>query len=135
MKKFSILLFVLLVFNSCGGDSFDAEVEKNKIFDVHDEVMPKIGEVMNLKKKVLEKADGLEGEPANELRDLAAELDNASEAMMSWMRDWSKNSSQYMEMKNGAEAQKKYLAAEMKRVEEVKEAINGSIAKAKEALK
>ncbi|NVK86364.1 MAG: hypothetical protein HWE21_18695 [Cytophagia bacterium] len=135
MKKLSILLFVLLAFNSCGGDSFDAEVEKNKIFDVHDEVMPKIGEVMNLKKKVLEKADGLEGEPANELRDLAAELDNASEAMMSWMRDWSKNSSQYMEMKNGAEAQKKYLAAEMKRVEEVKEAINGSIAKAKEALK
>lgn len=135
MKKLSILLFVLLAFSSCGGDSFNAEVEKNKIFDVHDEVMPKIGEVINLKKQVLEKAEGLQDTEASELKTLAEELDNASEAMMSWMRDWSKNSGQYMEMKNGAEAQKGYLAAEMKRVEEVKEAINSSLAKAKEALK
>lgn len=135
MKKLSILLFVLFAITSCGGDSFNAEAEKNKIFDVHDEVMPKIGEVMNLKKQVLAKAGEAEEEQASALRDLANELDNASESMMSWMRDWSKNSSQYMEMKNGAEAQKNYLSAEMKRVEEVKEAINGSIAKAKEALK
>lgn len=135
MKKLSLLLlFVLGLFVSCGS-SFDAEVEKNKIFDIHDEVMPKMGELMSLKRKVIEKASEVNAENASELQNIAQELDEASEGMMSWMRDWSKNSQQYMEMKNGTEAQKEYLAAEMERVIDVKEAINTSMAKAKEALK
>jgi hypothetical protein len=134
MKKLSLLLFVLALFVSCGS-GFDAEVEKNKIFDIHDEVMPKMGELMSLKRKVIEKASEVNAENASELQNIAQELDEASEGMMSWMRDWSKNSQQYMEMKNGTEAQKEYLAAEMERVIDVKEAINTSMAKAKEALK
>ncbi|KYG77642.1 hypothetical protein AWW68_02390 [Roseivirga spongicola] len=134
MKKLSLLLFVLTLFVSCGS-GFDAEAEKNKIFDIHDEVMPKMGELMSLKRKVIEKASEVNAENASELQNIAQELDEASEGMMSWMRDWSKNSQQYMEMKNGTEAQKEYLAAEMERVIDVKEAINTSMAKAKEALK
>jgi hypothetical protein len=135
MKKLSLLLlFVLALFVLCGS-SFDAEVEKNKIFDIHDEVMPKMGELMSLKRKVIEKASEANAENASELQNIAQELDEASEGMMSWMRDWSKNSQQYMEMKNGTEAQKEYLAAEMERIIDVKEAINTSMAKAKEALK
>ena len=135
MKKLSFLFFVLVFISSCGGNGFDAEAEKNKIFDVHDEVMPKMGELMNLKRKVMEKAGEMESEQTNELRDLAKELDDASESMMSWMRDWSKNSAEYLNMKNGAEEQKAYLANEMKKVEEVKKSINDALAKAKAALK
>lgn len=134
MKKLSFLFIVLLTISSCGG-GFDANEEKNKIFDVHDEVMPKMGEVMNLRKKVLEKASTMEEAKANELRDLAKELNDASNQMMTWMRDWSKNSGQYMEMQNGADAQKTYLAGEMEKVQEVKKAINESLERAKAALK
>ena len=83
----------------------------------------------------MEKAGEMESEQTNELRDLAKELDDASESMMSWMRDWSKNSAEYLNMKNGAEEQKAYLANEMKKVEEVKKSINDALAKAKAALK
>lgn len=134
MKKLSFLFLVLVLVSSCG-NGYDAEAEKNKIFDVHDEVMPKMGELMNLKRKVTEKADALEEEQANELRELANELDDASESMMSWMRDWSKNSAEYLNMKNGADEQKTYLAGEMKKVEEVKKSINEALSKAKAALK
>jgi len=134
MKKLSFLFLILVFVSSCG-ESFVATAEKNKIFDVHDEVMPKMSDLMSLKRKVLEKAGELEGEQANELRDLAKNLDDASESMMVWMREWSKNSAEYLKMKNGAEEQKAYLADEMKKVEEVKKSINDALAKAKEALK
>ena len=135
MKKLFPLLFAIILLSSCGGDGFNAEVERNKIFDIHDEVMPKISEVMALKKQVEEKAKTLSEAEADALYDLGKELDEARNGMMSWMRDWSSKSGQYMEMKNGAEEQKAYLAAEMEKVRSVKEAINGSIQKAKAALK
>lgn len=137
MKKVYFLAVLSLLIWSCGG-GFNPEAEKNKILDVHDEVMPKIGEVMNLKKKVLDKVGTLsddQPEMAQELRTLAKELDDANSGMMSWMRDWSKNSSEYLNMKAGTDEQVAYLTEEMKRVTEVKEAINSSIQKAKEALK
>lgn len=137
MKRVYILAVISLMLWSCGG-GYNPEVEKNKILDVHDEVMPKIGEVMNLKKKVLDKVGTLseeQTEMAQELRALAKELDDANSGMMSWMRDWSKNSSEYLNMKAGADEQVTYLSEEMKRVTEVKDAINSSIQKAKEALK
>ena len=137
MKKVYILAVLSLILWSCGG-GYNPEVEKNKILNVHDEVMPKIGEVMNLKKKVLDKAGTLSEEEASlaqELRALAQELDDANSGMMSWMRDWSKNSNEYLNMKAGEEAQVDYLTNEMKKVSDVKEAINSAIARANEALK
>ena len=135
MKKLLFLFLTLTIVLSCGGDGFDAEAERDKIFAVHDEVMPKIGEVMNLRREVQKKASELNEEEADDLRDLAKELDEANTLMMVWMREWSEKSAEYMAMKNGAEEQKAYLADEMKKVQEVKEAIDNSIAKAKEALK
>lgn len=133
MKKLIPIFLLILTVAACGGDSFDAEAEKNKVLDVQDEVMPKIGEVMNLKKKVLKKADSMEDESADALRDLAQRLDDANSSMMTWMRDWSGSYSKIMES-DDIEAQKAWFAEEMEKVQEVKEKINNSIEEAKKEL-
>lgn len=139
MKKFLGLMLIAISTFSCG-DSFDAKVEEGKILDVHDEVMPKLGEVMSLKRKVLAKAteieaDKPEAEILKELRDLAGELDVAREGMMKWMNDWAKSKEPHVKGTSSKEAQIAFFAAEMERVTKVKEDINSSIAAAKEILK
>ena len=139
MKKLLGILAVLLITFSCG-DGFDREAEVDKILDLHDEVMPKIGEVMNLRKKVLAKATDLESgdgtnEQINALRDLAQDLDNAQKGMMQWMNDWAKKSNPHVKGTSTLEEQKAFFADEVVRVTKVKDDINNSIAEAKEALK
>ena len=133
MKKLFSILTLILFITACGGNSFDADAEMNKILDVHDEVMPKIGEVMNMKKKALEKAGTMEEEAAAELRDLAQRLEEANSSMMSWMREWSGNYTKIMESED-LEAQKEWFAKEMEKVQEVKEKINSSLEEAKKEL-
>ena len=53
MKKIFALLVLVLSVASCGG--FDTQAKVDEVLDIHDEVMPKMGELMNLKRKVLEK--------------------------------------------------------------------------------
>jgi len=137
MKKVFALLLVALFTVSCGG-GFDREAARDKVIDVHDEVMPKLDEVMNLKKQVLAKAtevSATESKTADELRDLAAELESARKGMMTWMNDWSKTSTVHVKGESAEEEQKAYFAAEMERVTKVKEDINSSIAAAKKVLK
>lgn len=104
-----------------------------QILNIHDEVMPKIGEVMNLKKKLIGKADSMEGESAEALRDLANRLEDANSSMMSWMREWSGQYTKVMESTD-LEAQKEWFTKEMEKVQEVKEKINGSLEQAKKEL-
>ncbi len=139
MKKFLGLALITIFTFSCGG-GFDAKVEETKILDVHDEVMPKLGEVMNLRKKVLAKATELQSsnpqsEDLADLRELATELDEAREGMMTWMNDWSKSAKPHVNGETSEEAQKAFFEAEMERVTKVKDDINSSIASAKEVLK
>ncbi|MFY0593492.1 hypothetical protein [Roseivirga sp.] len=135
MKKFLSIVFVALITVSCGG-GYDRMAERDKIIDVHDEVMPKLGEVMNLRKQVLAKSQEANDEAAAaDLRDLAAELEAARKGMMTWMNDWSKTSKEHVNGVTSEEAQKSYFAAEMKRITKVKEDINSAITSAKEVLK
>lgn len=140
MKKvFGLLLIALFTF-SCGGDGYDREAEKDKVIDVHDEVMPKLGLVMNLRKQVLAKATALstdnpESEAVSSLEDLAAELDVARKGMMTWMNDWSKSSKPHVNGESTEEQQKAYFSAEMERVTKVKDDINSAIASANKVLK
>lgn len=133
MKKVLSLLFILLVVVSCGG--FDTKAKVDEVLDIHDEVMPKMGEVMNLKRKVLEKAQAeSDSIKVNELRSLAKDLDQASEEMMVWMREWSKNSQPHVNEESDLEDRKAFFAKEMEKVTKVKEDINNSIAAAKKEL-
>lgn len=139
MKKFLGLMLIAIFTYSCGG-GFDAKVEENKVLDIHDEVMPKIGEVMSLRRQVLAKVSEIESQnPQNEtlkdLRDLAAELESANDGMMSWMNDWSKSKKPHVNGTSSEEEQIAFFKAEMERVTKVKEDINTSMAKAKKVLK
>lgn len=131
---------MLVFFTLSCGSSFNPKVEEGKILDVHDEVMPKLGEVMNLRRKILDKATEMESDnPQNEsltdLRDLAAELDAARKGMMNWMNDWAKTKTPHVSGESTKDEQKAFFAAEMERVTKVKDDINSSIAAAKDVLK
>jgi C4-type Zn-finger protein len=131
MKKTLALLTLFLVFACVKKDNGEALV--NEVLNIHDEVMPKIGEVMSLRKKVLDKVEGSTN--PDELRDIALSLEEAQQGMMLWMNDWSKNSAPFIKNEATEEEKMNYLNAEKERVTKVKEDINNSIAKAKEALK
>jgi hypothetical protein len=75
-------------------------IETNKemrvqIIGVHDEVMPKMGELMSLQKKALAQADSLYAQDSTataqieSMRSLAGQLDQAYEGMFVWMRQYS----------------------------------------------
>lgn len=130
MKRILYILSVFLIFACAKNDNSEALV--NEVLNVHDEVMPKIGEVMSLKKKVLDKVSD-SGNP-DELRDIALSLEQAQQGMMTWMNDWSKNSEPFVKNQKSHEEKMDYLNSEMERVTKVKDDINSSIKRAKEAL-
>ncbi len=133
MKRALSLLVILLFVFACAKKEDKFETLKTEVFAIHDEVMPKLGELMSLRKKVLEKADG--SQSPDDLRDIALGLGNAQEDMMKWMNDWNVNSTPHVNNESTEEEKMTFINAEMERVKKVKEEINSSIAAAKEALK
>lgn len=131
MKRILALLpFLFFVVACSSGESTQEKV--NKIFEVHDEAMPKIGEVMSLKKRVEAKAG--ESENAEELNHLATELENAQQNMMNWMHEWSAESGPYVNEEASKEEAAKFFKSQMEKVTKVRDDINSSIAKANKAL-
>ena len=98
MKLFSnslILIFSMLVL-ACANPLIETNKEmRAQIIGVHDEVMPKIGELMSLEKKALAQADSLYAQDSTataqieSMRSLAGQLDQAYEGMFVWMRQYS----------------------------------------------
>tara|TARA_A100000171_G_C2129695_1_gene145881 strand:+ start:475 stop:882 length:408 start_codon:yes stop_codon:yes gene_type:complete len=130
-RAFSLFVIILFVF-ACEKKEDKFDTLKTEVFAIHDEVMPKMGELMSLKKKVLDKVEGSAN--PDELRDIALSLEKAQEGMMSWMNDWSKNSTPHVNNESTEEEKMTFINAEIVRVKKVKEDINSSIAAAKKAL-
>ena len=98
MKLFSYSLILLLSFLvlACANPLIETNKEmRAQIIRVHDEVMPKIGELMSLEKKALAQADSLFAQDSTAtseiegMRTLAAQLNQAHEGMFVWMRQYS----------------------------------------------
>ena len=137
MKKISMLL--LFAAMACGGEKAAQEAMKNAVLDVHDEVMPKMGQLMKLKKQLLSKANKIaENDTTDkritELSSLANELESAHQGMMTWMHQWSENADPYTNGTAPSEEITAFYKAEQKKVNQVKADINGSIEKAQKAL-
>ena len=133
MKKLLIPLILLLSVLAC--DSYNTQEQVDKVLNVHDEVMPKIGEVMTLKKQLLDKAKDLtDSLQVNQLTNLAQSLENAHEGMMVWMREWSQNAQPHINEESDIEERKAFFEKEMEKVMRVKADINQSIAQAQEAI-
>ncbi|MFC5625133.1 hypothetical protein [Algoriphagus winogradskyi] len=135
------ILFLILssffVINACGpkGPS-ENELLREEVIAVHDEVMPKMGQLKSLERKALEKVEELESESSEdssriqEYKALAYDLNHAHEAMFIWMRQY--------EPKDGDQSPeeiKKYLEAQMELVTEVNVEMKEALAKADELLK
>ena len=139
MKLFSsflILLFSMLVLD-CANPLIEANKEmRAQIIGVHDEVMPKIGQLMSLEKKALAQADSLFAQDSTAsteieaMRSLAGQLNQAHEGMFVWMRQYSLE-----EEGKTPEEIKTYLDEQLVKVNQVNADIKAAMEQAASKLK
>ncbi|AEL23791.1 hypothetical protein [Cyclobacterium marinum] len=132
-----LLLFLLCVsVFSCSPKKSQNDLLKEKVIQVHDEVMPKIGELKTSQKKLNEMAENLEqsdeledAEKATELKAVAADCGNAYDEMFVWMRQFDPNLEDMSE-----EQAKTYLEEQLEKVGEVKKDILQALEKSQKLL-
>jgi hypothetical protein len=142
MKYFvssGFVLFVILLLSSCAKSSEHKEHEDDmtkddpnqalydQVMAVHNEVMPKTGEIYQLKKELKDKIL-VEPGRSKDFEQAIAELDSADHSMMDWMHKFNEPDSVTQEVA------REYLENEMVKINQVKELINTSIQKAKDQL-
>ncbi len=139
MKFFAsvLILFLSFLVLSCANPLIEANKEmRAQLIGVHDEVMPKMGELMSLQKKALAQADGLYAQDSTataqieSMRSLAAQLDQAYEGMFVWMRQYSVD-----EEGKTPEEIKTYLDDQLLKVNQVNADIKAALDKAAIQLK
>lgn len=139
MKLFSQSLILLLSFLvlACANPLIEANKEmRAQIIGVHDEVMPKIGELMSLEKKALAQADSLFAQDSTAstdieaMRSLAGQLNQAHEGMFVWMRQYSLE-----EEGKTPEEIKTYLDEQLVKVNQVNADIQAAMEQAASKLK
>jgi uncharacterized membrane protein len=128
MKTVPIVTLILIIVSifSCGPQKSENELLEEKVIQVHDEVMPRIGNLKSQKNKLEKKAESLEESAVsddyqkqiNELRSAAADCDHAYDEMFVWMRQFKKDVEGMTE-----EEEKAYLENELEKVEKVKKDI------------
>lgn len=139
MKR-TILFLILtsfLAINSCGPKG-TSENEKRRadVIAVHDEVMPKMGQLKSLERKALEKVKELENEDpidsakVAEYKALAYDLNLADEAMFDWMHQYDTEDGDKSE-----EELKQYLDGQMELITKVNVDMKVALEKANSALK
>ena len=139
MKLFSsflIFLFSILVL-ACANPLIETNKEmRAQIIGVHDEVMPKIGQLMSLEKKALAQADSLFAQDSTAstdieaMRSLAGQLNQAHEGMFVWMRQYSLE-----EEGKTPEEIKTYLDDQLLKVNQVNADIKAALDQASTQLK
>ncbi|MFT6865263.1 MAG: hypothetical protein ACJA08_000080 [Cyclobacteriaceae bacterium] len=103
----------------------------DQVMEVHDAVMPKMGELMKTKKALIAKAESLSNVDSlqiEKLKALAEEIDLANEAMMDWMHNFDPN------FEASEDEVKDYLTKKRQGIEKVAEAMNDKLEAGKKAL-
>lgn len=118
-----IVSITLLAFVASCNQENKVEKLKTEVMTIHDEVMPKMGRLMNLKKQLKDKIARLDsiGDNTEELVQLIHNLEGADEAMMEWMRSYKEPTPEMSE-----EEALKYLQDRMESIRKVKQKINSS---------
>ncbi|GAB3332815.1 hypothetical protein GCM10027429_12640 [Marivirga atlantica] len=128
--RFSICVLVAILFFSCETDKKSVEELQADVIEVHDEVMPKMDDIMKLKAQLkLIKADTAEVLPSDELilvNNLIDNLEKADKSMMNWMRN-------YDSLMEGMSEEEKltYLMKEEAAIKLVKQKMLSAISEAK----
>ena len=137
MKNLLLILSLSSMLLYCSQpNKTEEQVEKKPLLDqvleVHDEVMPKMGDLEKTKRLLVGKADSiaaLQPELADSLNALAQDIALANEAMMDWMRNFDPTYSA------SEEEVKDYLLKKKKGIETVAKMMNEKLAEGQEALK
>ncbi len=136
MKKFAILktMMLLFVLFSCGGSSNPAfeqeDALRNEVFAIHDEVMPKMADIVRLKGNLVDFKTDATNEA--EVKTALVQLENAEDAMMSWMNNF-KAPEKMRDSKSHDEIMG-YLQSQKVEITKVRDTMNGSIATAERIL-
>ncbi len=125
-------LFLLLALVSCNSDQKKLQVEIDKlnaeILKTHDEVMPKIGLVLSLRRQIYTKIDSCRDEQwKDSLQKISYALTVADAGMMDWMHQYQTPASN--------DSALKYLEGQKKVIYGVKDKILNSISNAEIILK
>lgn len=138
MRNSILLLFCIVLLFSCTekkqGSSHDDLMQA--VMAVHDEVMPKMGDIMKYKKQVSEKIQDLQaaGDSTSQvavakLQEVTAHLDSAHDQMMTWMHEFNPDFNEMTE-----ENIMKYLNEEKAKIEQVGQLTDAYLKEAAEIL-
>lgn len=138
----TVLIISLFTAGCQSGERAETEKLEAAVMAVHDEVMPRIEEVMDLKSKVSERLSSIDSlaQKGPLTADMQTRRQNglvvsqalleADSLMSAWMSTYNGDSLKGLDA-NGATA---YLESEMKKITIVKDKINGSIEQARQYL-
>ncbi|MEZ2413466.1 hypothetical protein ACA086_00790 [Muriicola sp. E247] len=130
---FLALLFIVV---SCKTEPKKAETtsKMEEVMAVHDEVMPKMSTISKLVAQLKPMADSTE--TGKEYMSAMKDLQAAHKSMMDWMQGFGArfDSDEILNGKELTAEKKKWLLEEEKKVYQLREDINGSIARAQDLL-
>ena len=132
--KIIFLSLISLIYMSCkqanSKPSSPVEALHNEIMQVHDEVMPRTGDIHKQIKKLKKLKEGIPENNTSFIKmidTVIADLNDADEKMMMWMKQYKKP-----DFKNESEDQMYDLSVFQKRIEVVKGKINSSLERAEQ---
>lgn len=103
----------------------------DQVMDIHDEIMPRVEEIYQLKKQLQDKITStidLAADRKEELEQVISQLDSADHSMMDWMHTFRPLSDSVDQEKARA-----YLESEIEKIKKIKDLMNETIELAKEA--
>lgn len=139
-KIWIAVFFVALACPACGPGKAEREQKQQEelakeVIGIHDEVMPHMGELVKLRKRLKEHINGWAADSTGnsasiqEARKLVNDLDAADKAMMDWMHEYNGGQGLYEH-----EAIMEYLGNEKTKIQTVETDMERSMDAAKEFL-
>jgi hypothetical protein len=139
---FFIGLLLLAVTFGCNGDHAAVENLEKEVFAIHDEIMPKMDNLMALKSQLSKELANIDSltkiasstallARKDSVLNLSTALEKADVGMMDWMHGYNGDSLQKLPVADAL----KYLRAEKIKIEAVKQQTLGTIASAEQFLK
>ncbi|WP_296618535.1 hypothetical protein [Marivirga sp.] len=126
--KLSLMLFAFLMI-SCESKEKEIEKLKSETIAVHDEVMPKMDDIMKLKKSLRAKEDSVSSHDSTKIKGLILSLEKSDKVMMNWMRNYDP------QMEGMSDEEKiEYLKQQKSSIQEVSEQMRSSISEAEAYL-
>jgi hypothetical protein len=138
MKKSYLPLFLAGLLSACsGGNQQKVDKLEAEVIAIHDEVMPKMGEIVELKAKLAEQMANQDSTKANYQQykqksdSLSNMLTDADNKMMDWMDEYNPDTLKALKPDQALI----YLAAEKEKLEKLKTSTINSINAAKANIK